>query len=150
MDKNAQLEARVWSRVMGKTLEIDHETGEIEELLRQEYWNFVAYKCLLGRLPQHRDMVQSLLRCTENNIKILKTMYYIENGRHFVCKKCEKVEIFSVCSFLRERYREVQKGSLWLQKGAYNGEKWEEYRYNLERNKKQQGKCLLCILQSLL
>lgn len=150
MQEKMQLEAQVWGRILGQKHEEYTEKDDILKLLEQEYHARAGYLCLKKRLPQQAVLVQKLLGCTENNIKILKTMYYLEYGRCYPEKKCGNTEVFCACRFLREQYRRLKTAVFLREKRDFKGSEWEFLEEKWEHNRRVQSRLILCLLQGLL
>ncbi len=141
LEKNVQMEARVWSRVMGQNVQNTRENEDISSFLRSEYAALAFYRCLQKKLCGNRHVCR-LICLSEDSIKYLKALYYVENGCCFKEKCGENVCISCVCDALREQYKKVQNMACVYKNG---GKKWEK----IAHNRACQGQILLEILQGM-
>lgn len=142
MEQKAMLEARVWSRITGEKLEVPRACSDISELLRQECEDLAFYRALQKKLPCHGE-AKCLIKLAEENVKYLKTVYFVETGGCLCEENSEPVCISHVCKALRQRYLSVQKRRDTYEK---RGLMWENAACNL----KKQSRLLVCLLQKVL
>ena len=135
MDERARLEARVWSRIMGQSLEIPRENEDFSALLGSEYADLSFYRCLAKYFPCSAGEIRKLICLAENSIKYLKAVYYVETGRCYMGKCPGNMEICCLAESLRQQLQKLNTTrQLW--------EKWDVLRENKERQS--------CILMQLL
>lgn len=120
MDKNAQMEARVWSRVMGSAPEKPEEKCEISAFLSSECADFHIFRCL---------GCKDLMTLAKENIKILKTLYFVETGRCYCPEKCKKPGITCVCEVLRQQYKKAKNDICRYQNMGFEYEKIVENKH---------------------
>ena len=145
MQYDTHMEARVWSRVMGKgsencPTESCHKEDGLTRMLREEMRQYRIFRCLSRLLPEQRKQLSCLQELAKRNITYLKALYFVENNSCFRQNSCEEIKICSPCDTLRELYRSMTEG---IEKYGNAREEWA-------KNKRTQQKYILCILQSLL
>lgn len=131
MDKNQQMEARVWSRVMSQKAEEPTQKCEISALLSAECADYAFFRCL---------GMEKLACLTKENIKILKTLYFVETGRCYCPEKCKKPCISNVCSAMREMYKKVKNDICRYETMGFEYE-------TIVKNKQKQLHIIACFLQ---
>lgn len=100
MDENVQLEARVWSRIMGQKLEEPRENSETAAFLGAECAALEMYCRLRRQFPKE---AACLMKLAKERIKYLKAQYFVETGRVFCGNSPQTTEFLCQKEAIRQR-----------------------------------------------